>query len=39
MKKEKKDFGLTDHDRLIEFVGVFAAFVLLVGSFVKVIFL
>ena len=39
MKKEEKDFELTDHDRLIEFVGVFAALVLLLGCFIKVMFL
>ena len=38
MKKEDKKFELTDHERLIEFVGVFAALALLVGCFLKVLF-
>lgn len=38
-KKKEKRYKLTDHDRLVEFVGVGAALALLVGCFLKVMFL
>jgi len=37
-KKEKR-YELTDHDRLVEFIGVFVALALLGGCFIKVMFL
>jgi len=38
-KKKEKRYELTDHDQLVEFVGVFAALALLCGCFLKVMFL